>query len=108
MSNLHNPTRTATRYLDRTLVEMYLAAAGNTLVTVYVDNKAGQERAYNGHLNPHKSFVGGERGERQSQVLKDNGLRFMKRGDRKVSFYLDKVRGIAANGERIGDCSVAE
>lgn len=95
------------RVIDPALVQMWIAAQGNKAVTVTFAKKDGTVTTRNGLPKVHKRRVGGERGERQAQTLRDNGLLFfdyprpmmeggkLKRG---FSFSTARVLEIKAGG----------
>jgi len=99
-------------FLKATLVEAIIAAQGNKAVTVTFAKKDGTLTTRNGLPKVYSRRVGGEAGERQAQVLKDNGLMFFdypqaerKDGKRGFSFFKDRVTEIRAGGAVIASAS---
>lgn len=92
-------------YLNPALVESVIKAQGNKSVTVVFDKKNGETTERNGLPKVHARRVGGERGKRQAQTLKDNGMIWFdyanknrKDGKAGFSFFKNRVRSIKAQG----------
>lgn len=96
------------QFLKTELVESIIAAQGNRAVTVTFMKKDGTVTTRNGLPKVYARRVGGERGERQAQTLRDNGLLFFDYpqkeradGKRGFSFAKDRVLAITADGATI-------
>ena len=94
------------QFIKASVVESIIAAQGNRAVTVTFMKKDGTITTRNGLPKVHVRRVGGERGARQAQTLRDNGLMFfdypqIKDGKRGFSFAKDRVLAITADGVTI-------
>lgn len=96
------------QFLKTALVESIIAAQGNRAITVTFMKKDGTVSTRNGLPKVYSRRVGGEKGEKQAQVLRDNGLLFFDYpqkdradGKRGFSFAKDRVLAISADGATI-------
>jgi hypothetical protein len=96
------------QFLKSDLVETIIAAQGNRATTVTFMKADGTVTTRNGLPKVHVRRVGGDKGAKQAQVLRDNGLLFFDYpqkdradGKRGFSFKKDRVIAIAADGANI-------